>query len=111
MIDIDKTQNTEETAMTTLTWSHNIQKHLLNKRITELLEDIEKAESHIDLVRTIGERNAQNYYPKAHHRPVNHPRYGNVSPIYIEYLYYKKHLSSWKQELSDKYRQERNLKI
>lgn len=95
--------------MNTYTPSKKLELALLNKRITELLEDIEKAKSHIDLVRTIGEANAIKYYPEPHHQPIQHPKYGRISPIYSKYICYKKYLPQWEKELEQRIQREREL--
>ena len=81
----------------------------INLKVGDLLEQVEQARSHIDLVRTIGESNAINYYPQPHHRPIQHPKYGKISPVYQQYIYYKKELPQWEAQLKNYQQQINNL--
>jgi hypothetical protein len=89
--------------------SPKFQSSYLQTLIPQLEEDISKAKSHIDFVRTIGEPNAIRYY-KPSDEPIQHPAYGKISPTYSTYIYYKKYLPEWEsklqtyqQQLSDLY--------
>ena len=89
----------------TSTMSPKFQIHYLESQIVKLEDEISSAKSHINLVRTIGESNAVNYYPQSHHTPIQHPKYGKISPIYSQYIYYKKYLPEWEAQLNTYYQQ------
>lgn len=85
--------------------SPKFQSFYLQQQIIKLEDEISSAKSHINLVRTIGESNAINYYPQPHHQPVHHPSYGKISPVYSQYIYYKKNLPQWEAQLNTYYQQ------
>lgn len=88
--------------------SPNFQSHYFQTQIAKLEDEISEAKTHINLVRTIGESNAINYYPQPHHRPVQHPKHGKISPVYAQYVYYKKQLPEWESKLQN-YKQQFSL--
>ncbi len=85
--------------------SPQFQSHYLQKQIMKLEDEILEAKSHINLVRTIGESNAINYYPQPHHTPIQHPKYGKISPVYSQFIYYTKYLPEWESQLQTYYQQ------
>jgi hypothetical protein len=89
--------------------SPKFQSYYLQTLIPRLEDDISKAKSHIDLVRTVGETNAIRHYEPGD-EPIQHPVHGKISPMYSKYICYKKYLPEWEsklqtyqQQLSDLY--------
>jgi hypothetical protein len=88
---------------------HRQQRFILNKKITNLSEQIERYERHIKFVQSMGgPATVVNYLPNGEER-VPHPQYGNVSQTYILYFFYSKELPALKTQLQQNLDEEQSL--
>ena len=88
---------------------HNLKRYMLNFQITNLQEEIERMERHINFVRAMGGPACVARYLPNGEQPVQHPKYGKTSQSFILYYYYSKELPALKTKLQQKLNEEQSL--